>query len=256
MSSVLRYETRAPDASLDKIALEFDIVYECVHAHPERSPNDEFASPAFKALNQKLMTALEKCVPAIDRIAAGDKTAFDGLRQGLEPLRPDVDRLASMTIQLAAELRGKIRNDNIHVAQAVGWLIVGLAGLSLVFVLLVWRQYVGAERQRTELLDLTANLREAHNRVEAASRAKSEFLAHMSHELRTPLNSILGFSEIIRDGVLGPCKPDNYAEYAGDINTSSRHLLGLIDGLLDLSRIDAEQLGLNEEQIILFTQVE
>lgn len=256
MSSVLRYETRAPDASLDKIALEFDIVYERVHAHPERSPNDKFDSPGFKALNQKLMTALEKRVPAIDRIAAGDETAFEGLRQGLEPLRPDVDRLASMTIQLAAELRGRIRADNIHVAQAVGWLIIGLAGLSLVFVLLVWRQYIRAERQRAELLDLTANLREAHNRVEAASRAKSEFLAHMSHELRTPLNSILGFSEIIRDGVLGPCKPDSYAEYAGDIQTSSGHLLGLIDGLLDLSRIDAEQLDLHEKEVALFAEIE
>jgi signal transduction histidine kinase len=256
MSNLVRYENGAPDATLDQVALEFDIVYERVHAHPNRSPNDQFTSPDFRALNLKLMAALEQWVPTIDRIAEGDETAFAGLRLGLEPLRPDVDRLAATTIQLAAELRGRIRADNIQVAEKVGWLIIGLAGLSLVFVLLVWRQYIGAERQRMELLDLTANLREANARVEAASRAKSEFLAHMSHELRTPLNSILGFSEVIRDGVMGKAQPASYAEYAGDIHTSSRHLLGLIDGLLDLSRIDAEQLDLDEKRLDLFPEIE
>lgn len=256
MSSIARHENGAPGASLDDIVLAFDIVYERVHAHPNRSPNDQFASPEFEALNRDLMAALEKCIPTIDRIVEVDGARIKDLRAGLEALQPDIDRLASMTIQLAAELRGRMRDENVQVARKIGWLIVGLAGLSLVFVLLVWRQYIGAERQRTELLELTANLRRANARVEAASQAKSEFLAHMSHELRTPLNSILGFSEIIRDGVMGECKPASYAEYAGDIHNSSSHLLGLIDGLLDLSRIDAGQLDLQEERVDLFPQIE
>lgn len=256
MSALISQESGAPDASLDKIALEFDIVYERINAHPNRSPNDQFDSAAFTALNTRLLKALNEWVPAVDRLAEGDESALAGFRLGLTPLQPDIDRLAAMTVQLAAELRDRVRLSNIQVARKIGWLIIGLAGLSLILVLLVWRQYVGAERQRTELLDLTVNLREANAQAEAASQAKSDFLAHMSHELRTPLNSILGFSEVIRDGVMGESKPAIYADYAGDIHTSSRHLLGLIDGLLDLSRIDADQLDLHEEKLDLNAQID
>lgn len=251
MAALTAFDTAGRDASLDTVALEFDIVYERINAHPTRPPNDQFKSPAFLDLTGRLLAALEPWIPAIDRIAEGDATALAGLRSGLGPLRPDIDRLSSMTIQLAAELRDRIRRSNIHRAEQIVWLIMGLALLSLVFVFMVWRQFIRAERQRVELLDLAANLREASTKAEAASRAKSEFLAHMSHELRTPLNSILGFSEIIRDGVIGKCEPAAYADYAGDIHTSSRHLLGLIDGLLDLSRIDANKLNLEEEETLL-----
>jgi len=75
--------------------------------------------------------------------------------------------------------------------------------------------------------------------AEQADRAKSELLASMSHELRTPLNAILGFSEIIRDAHFGPGALSRYREYASDVHRSAAHLLGLIDDLLDLTRIDA-----------------
>jgi len=77
--------------------------------------------------------------------------------------------------------------------------------------------------------------------AESASRLKSQFLATMSHELRTPLNAILGFSEVIRDGVFGRTEGSavKYAEYAGSIHTSGRHLLALISEILDLSKIEA-----------------
>ena len=61
-----------------------------------------------------------------------------------------------------------------------------------------------------------------------ANRAKSEFVANMSHELRTPLNAIIGFSEIIRDGLLGPIGNPQYQEYVSDIHTSGIHLLAII----------------------------
>jgi signal transduction histidine kinase len=71
-----------------------------------------------------------------------------------------------------------------------------------------------------------------------ANEVKSQFLASMSHELRTPLNSIIGFTELMHDGKLGPVTPE-HREYLGDILTSSQHLLGLINDLLDLSKIEA-----------------
>jgi PAS domain S-box-containing protein len=90
------------------------------------------------------------------------------------------------------------------------------------------------------------DLIKAKNQAEAASRAKSAFLATMSHELRTPLNAILGFSEMIRDGMLGPRGAAAVPEYAGHIYGSGRHLLELINDILDLSNADSNQLKLRE----------
>ena len=87
---------------------------------------------------------------------------------------------------------------------------------------------------------------QARDYAETASRSKSQFLANMSHELRTPLNAIIGFSEMIRDAMLGPVAP-TYRDYASDINRSGHHLLQLVSDILDVSRAEAGHLALNEE---------
>jgi len=92
---------------------------------------------------------------------------------------------------------------------------------------------------------------EARRRAEAANIAKSRFLAQMSHELRTPLNAILGFSEVMKGEIFGPHQVPAYKEYAGDIHNSGVHLLGLINEILDLSRIEAGRYELNEEPVSL-----
>ena len=91
--------------------------------------------------------------------------------------------------------------------------------------------------------------REARHQAEAAASAKSEFLAVVSHELRTPLNAIIGFSEIIRDEVLGKLGDQRYREYAIDIYTSGVHLLSLLNDILDLSKAEAGKLELLEETV-------
>lgn len=92
---------------------------------------------------------------------------------------------------------------------------------------------------------------EARRRAEEANLAKSRFLASMSHELRTPLNAILGFSEIMKNGVLGKIENPQYVQYMGDIHSSGQHLLNLINEILDLSRIEAGRYELNEESVSL-----
>ena len=86
--------------------------------------------------------------------------------------------------------------------------------------------------------------REARLEAEAASRAKSEFLAIMSHELRTPLNAVLGYSELLELGISGPLT-DKMREQVGRIRASAKHLLGLVNDILDLAKVEAGRLSVS-----------
>jgi signal transduction histidine kinase len=102
------------------------------------------------------------------------------------------------------------------------------------------RELARLDREHREA---AGQLRTLNEHLARASRAKSEFLANMSHELRTPMNAILGFTELILDGVYGEF-PDVLREPIADIQTNGRHLLRLINDVLDLSKIEAERMEL------------
>ena len=104
------------------------------------------------------------------------------------------------------------------------------------------RQLIEAQEQLSrQASDLDSSARRA---AEAASRAKSTFLAHMSHELRSPLNAVLGFAEVIRGLHFGRDQIDKYAEYGGYIHQAGTHLVDLIDDILDLAKVEAGKLEL------------
>jgi PAS domain S-box-containing protein len=105
-----------------------------------------------------------------------------------------------------------------------------------------------AARDVTERKHFERTLLETNLELEHASKMKSEFLATMSHELRTPLNAIIGFSEALKDGLVGEMS-ESQLEYIGDIFTSGQHLLSLINDILDLSKVEAGMMALELESV-------
>ncbi len=138
-------------------------------------------------------------------------------------------------------------------AQAFFYLIADRFRLSVLSIL---SHKAEKETLIAELETARSISEEARRRAEEANLAKSRFLATMSHELRTPLNAILGFSEVMRNEVMGPVGNESYKEYIADINNSGQHLLNVINEILDLSRIEAGRHQLQEEAIRLVNVVD
>jgi len=111
------------------------------------------------------------------------------------------------------------------------------------------RLFTAIVRDVTERKRIEAELIRARDAAEAADLAKSAFLATMSHELRTPLNAVIGFAQVIEMRLLGPDALDRYTEYASSIRQSGEHLLGIIDDILDISKIEAGSLQLGETPV-------
>ncbi|HTI87545.1 MAG TPA: ATP-binding protein [Alphaproteobacteria bacterium] len=135
------------------------------------------------------------------------------------------------------DLRDEMRDSLLRRTAVTG------GGCLLVFVALlvvVWRADSALSREQERNIALSANA----IRAEAANRSKSEFLANMSHELRTPLNAIIGFSDVIASETMGPTGTPAYKDYARDINDAGKHLLAIINDVLDLARLETGAVAL------------
>ena len=148
------------------------------------------------------------------------------------------------------------------VTSDVKWLSIGLVwtfGMlyAVLFIIvrradkIIKRQYSDLHHEVGERLMAEHKLRHALQDAEAANKAKSEFLAHMSHELRTPMNSIIGFAETMSHEVFGKLGDPKYWEYANDIHRSGSHLLELINEVLDVSKVEAGAMEINEDDVDL-----
>ncbi|MDY0885047.1 HAMP domain-containing sensor histidine kinase [Dongia soli] len=126
----------------------------------------------------------------------------------------------------------------------IGLTVAAFAIANGVLILIVGRGDRLLQRQHERSLELTRNVA----RAEAASKAKSQFLANMSHELRTPLNAIIGFSELIQHKTFGPLGDARYGAYVDDIHAAGRHLLTIINNILDLTKIELGRMPLQNSR--------
>ena len=164
----------------------------------------------------------------------GLRTAFlDRLREGAETGPYECDYLLDDGSRIRVEIRENFIRDDAGQVIGVCRSVLDVTERKLAAV--AARK---VEQYALELRNRNEQLARAFEAATSATLAKSRFLASMSHELRTPLNSIIGFSELIVDGRLGPIS-DEHRDCLGDILTSARHLLGLINDILDLSKVEA-----------------
>jgi signal transduction histidine kinase len=243
---------------------------------------DQKILDGIKNTAEKLSTLLlEEVIPVYgDRTTISNEDR--DLREEMLPLRADAEQLAIDLHQRAADLADGTRAEveeliarNASSFASSRALFIGVAAGAIVLALLLgfvlsW-SVIGPIQNidtrlaaiasgdfsgrvevdnRDELGALGANvnrmndeLRRLYNELEEASQHKSEFLANMSHELRTPLNAIIGFSQVLRDEMVGSVN-EKQAEYLDDIISSGNHLLSLINDVLDLSKVEAGQVEL------------
>lgn len=165
-------------------------------------------------------------------------------RRGLPEGHPPLHNLLGLPIKQGDKILGMIAISNTQSTlddELVEWLEPFVATCSLLIQL--YRQMNERERFTTEL-------EAAKDLIEKASRAKSEFLSSMSHELRTPLNSIIGFSELLQANRKTPLN-EKQTKQVHQINSSGKHLLTLINDILDLAKIEAGKLSISLEPTLI-----
>jgi PAS domain S-box-containing protein len=144
----------------------------------------------------------------------------------------------------------RVRKDRHRFIASVAVTLRRDAGGKPIGYLLISKDITDQKALEEQLRRKNLELEEQYRRVQEANRLKSEFLANMSHELRTPLNAIIGFSEMMHDGKVGPVAVEQ-KEFLGDILTSSRHLLQLINDVLDLAKVESGKMEFHPEVLDL-----
>lgn len=173
----------------------------------------------------------------------------DLLGQEFTILVPPEDRPLSRKLHAAFIQKGRSGSREIELIRKDGRLADILLSTVLIELSQKRRYMVSTIRDITERKNMIRNLQQAKDQADIANRAKSAFLANMSHELRTPLNAIIGFSELIMNETFGPLNNDKYTEYMGDIHFSARHLLDIINDVLDMAKIESGKVELVEREV-------
>ena len=195
------------------------------------------------------------------RISARVRFALDALDAQLSRLGPygSTAAVTAMAVAAALPMHAALRTVEGLSVQPLALFNLSLVVIAVAAPIIFYARDVIAQlkESRAQMDEMSKHLAISVEQAEQANKAKSAFLANMSHELRTPLNAIMGFSEVMKEEHLGPVHNARYLSYAGDIHSSGRYLLGIINDILDLSKIEAGKMSLeNAEQFSLRTSLE
>ena len=188
-------------------------------------------------------TRFREMFPAIADLAVPGTTFEEIVRAGVERrgLAIAEDEIEDRVQALLAEWRKPQCEFELHLADGRWFKVSGRRTAD--------GGTVGVRTDITELKSRESALQAAKEIAETANDSKGAFLANMSHELRTPLNAIIGFAEIMAGGMFGPLGDDRYVGYTEDIGESARHLLAIINDILDVSKAEAGKLELQSEEV-------
>ncbi|HEX6956923.1 MAG TPA: ATP-binding protein [Ferrovibrio sp.] len=240
----------APKSSMAELKQRYDILYSRLELLHDGEPGVVLQSnPRLHDLAVKLDRAIRGWETELAAYSAGNRAAGLAIAAASRSLDPNFNALAANLNILGVQRieEAKLRSGRLYNALIAAIAVICLLVFGFAFALL--RQLRLTERAHADLRAITGDLDLACHQAEQASRAKTNFLATMSHELRTPLNAILGFADVMRQGVFGSIDNPRYRDYLDGIMKSGQHLLALINDVLDMSRIEAGKLELNEADI-------
>lgn len=222
----------------DQVMLRYDILW-------SRIPGILEAEESARLRNfddiEKTVTELKKTLTALDdavkTLEPDDYKKLSFIHDQLMPYSSRLNRLASLVVSSTNEvgqeyLQGLEKRTSVLELSVI---MILIGSILLVGLLVV---------ESLKVRNLLTQAKNAEQRAEEANQAKSAFLANMSHELRTPLTGIIGFSGMMEQETMGPLPP-KYKEYAEDIEKSGKHLLDLINDILDLSKAEANKIELD-----------
>jgi len=222
------------------LMLRYDLLWSRIP--PILNANDTRHLRTFENLNDTVIELKDTLLwldPIIEILKPDDRAKMIEIQGALVPFSSRLNKLASLVVSNTNQFEEAYSQDVNERTTKLEYSVAMILGGALLMVALLVIESL-------QIRKLLVHAKNAEHRAEEASRAKSSFLANMSHELRTPLTGIIGFSGMMEQETMGPLPP-KYKEYAGDIEKSGKHLLDLINDILDLSKAEANKIELDAD---------